>query len=143
MKPSRRWIQALNLFWPIVLALLAIATVSHDVAMAAYPHDVSTASSPMHAVAGIHESMPRPERAAHQPATGPICPTDSCPKLVDCGVARVSNPIPAPDHPSATCAVVAPVIDPDPTARPGSLAFSLTPVQPPGVRRALLQVFLN
>ena len=145
MTSFRRWTRPLIAIWPLLVALIAVATVGHDVAMAAQTHDGPSASSiSTSANSGRHETpTTAAEHGALQPTTDPACPPDTCPELLDCGIARVTNPIPTPDHPSITCTPAVHVVDLDPAAGPVPPASSIPPVQPPGVRRALLQVYLN
>jgi hypothetical protein len=149
MTHTRRWTRPLIATWPLLVALLAFATISHDVAMAAHTHETPIPAGVVeaniaHAFTGMHEGIP-PETnlATHLPTTDSTCPTDSCPDLTDCGLARVSNPIPAPDlHPLAT-GLIDSASCLHRATKSDTLVSSIEPVHPPGVRRALLQVFLN
>jgi hypothetical protein len=139
----------LLLTWPVLVALLAMATVSHDVSMAAHPHEVPipagvVAANISHSLSGMHDGLLyETDLSVHPPLTGTLCPTDSCPELTDCGLVRVLNPIPAPDPNRAAVGVI------DVSSRlqlatgADMPVASIDPTNPPGVRRALLQVFLN
>ncbi len=149
MNLLRRCIRTLLATWPVLVALLAVATVSHDVAMAAHPHEPPIPAGVVeanvaHAFGTVHDGLRREtHRAVHLLATGAPCPTESCPELNDCGLVRVSNPIPAPspNRVAAGAAGIATQLQSE--TRSNRPVSAIEPVHPPGVRRALLQVFLN
>jgi hypothetical protein len=134
---------------PVLVALLAVATVSHDVAMAAHPHEVPipagvVENSLAHPFGEMHDGLlHETDLATHPPLTDSTCPTDSCPELTDCGIVRVSNPIPAPDFHHVAAGPVDTALYIHGATGAEIPVSSINPVHPPGVRRALLQVFLN
>jgi hypothetical protein len=145
MTSFRWWTRPLIAIWPLLVALIAVATVGHDVAMAAQSHDGPSLSSiTTSATGGMRETPTKaPEHGALLPTTDSACPPDSCPELLDCGVVRVSNPIPAPIQHMSASVPIAVVLDVRQTADNAPAVTSTDPVRPPGVLRALLQVFLN
>lgn len=148
MTPFHRWTRQLFGIWQIVIALIAIATVSHDVAIATHSQiDTAPAharpSGATHAGAGerdngTHESP----LAAYSSTPDPNCPPNSCPQQFDCGLNRIINPISAPDL-LATNATANGSQCLQSSTESGVSRITIAPLHPPGIRRALLQVFLN
>ena len=63
MTHTRRWTRPLIATWPLLVALLAFATISHDVAMAAHTHETPIPAGVVeaniaHAFTGMHEGIP-------------------------------------------------------------------------------------
>ena len=149
MSRLRALSRPLLMTWPVLIALIAIALVSHDVAMAAHPHDTPIPAGVVeinlaHPFGEMHDGLLyETDLAIHPPLTNSPCPTDFCPELTDCGLVRVNNPIPAPDlHRLAAGPVDTAVCLRGATGQEIPVV-SIEPVYPPGVCRALLQVFLN
>lgn len=134
--------------WPVVAAILALMVISHDVAMAASsdePYrsvDVAAMSSHTHSRTGHGNAL----QLSH-PTLAPHDARDCLPfgksRLMDCGVARFSHPIPAqersPTGPALHGAAAA-------ITQPRLTRASALPAHPhesARMRRALLQVFLN
>jgi len=149
MTQPRRWTKPLIAIWPVLVALVAIATISHDVAMAAHIHETPISAGVIeanigHALTEMHDGiLPETNLAAHLPATDSTCPTDLCPEITDCGLVRVSNPIPAPDFHRLATGLIDTASCLRSATESDNLVSAIEPVHPPGVRRALLQVFLN
>jgi hypothetical protein len=109
-----------------MLALLALAVLfGHDALMATGPHDTATSAHHVHA-AGDHgdASHDAPELTCHLSEGARPAP------------AGVSEPLPL-----GTGAMPAPAADDWRVTE--LVAWQAPPVTPPGVARALLQVFLN
>lgn len=124
--------------------LLAVAVVTHDTAMAMHGHGAPserTEQSPT-------RSELEPGGSKHighllvPPVPDSGCPPRSCPDLIDCGLARLSSPsqtsVPGTD--SSIAHLRSPGSERARAA--GTNRFDRAPPGPPGVRRALLQVYL-
>ena len=105
MSRLRALTRPLLMTWPVLIALIAIALVSHDVAMAAHPHDTPIPAGVVeinlaHPFGEMHDGLLyETDLAIHPPLTNSPCPTDFCPELTDCGLVRVNNPDPRSGSP--------------------------------------------
>ena len=149
MSRLRTLTRPLLMTWPIEVALIVIAMVSHDVAMAAHPHEAPIPAGVVeinlaHPFGEMHDGLRyETDLAVHPSVTNSLSPTDFCPELTDCGLVRVSNPIPAPNPNRVAVGPIDVATRLQLATRSDHPAIAIEPVHPPGVRRALFQVFLN
>lgn len=134
--------------WLVAGVLLVGAVLFHDLAMTAGAHEEAVSPPEARSSHARHASVPAHIDAAraaalHDPIEG-SCDTDECHPPEDCRVglpgvlAPAGNRVPialdvATDVPDSSTAVRVPLPDFDP---------GTAPLLPPGVRRAMLQVFL-
>jgi hypothetical protein len=148
MTPRHRWTRQLFGIWQIAVALIAIATVSHDLTMAAhFQVDMASAQvGPDEAAHVVGEEQDHRTQAsalaAYRSTPDPGCPPDSCPQQIDCGLERVSNPVSPPDLLAGNAAAHDSRCL-ESRSDSGISSIAIAPLHPPGIRRALLQVYLN
>ena len=148
MKSSRSWTRPLIAIWPLIVVFVAIATVGHDVAMAGRTHlgpgSIHSDTASTRALANVtYDERHDTDLAEPQPSSDSDCPKDSCSKWLDCGAVRVSVPVPAPDPDLEFAAPFNTATSLVAWIEPSAPVTSIASLYPPGIRRALLQLFLN